>query len=439
MLRSTRILVSGAVALCLGAGLFSARIRPDEAGQEAEAAGRPPSLLDQLYKENKYFELRDALAGAKGTLGPESEFFRGAVDEVFNRLGSAIAHLRTYLDGERSGGGDRPLAKEAWVLLADAYRRSGLYRQSAEVQRLILERYGNVLDAEERTNRESQSALWSALADSPPQTVELPGEVVIPMESRHFPVAIDGHDFYFTYDTGSSLSVLYRSAAEELGLVSRGHGIKVESGTGRWIDAQVVAVPEIRLGRAVVRNAAFLVLPDDNFRTRRVREGVERRGLIGAPVLTALKEITETRDGRFLVPASPRPRPVQNMFFFGNKPVAEILHRGARLRCFVDTGSSRTFLYPPFFRRYQEEIRTRSKAVPVKMGSVGGETTVMMHVLDEFAFRAGGWDLVLGKVYVHTETTHSITDIIDGTIGLDVLTQASRMTLNFESMSFILE
>jgi len=40
---------------------------------------------------------------------------------------------------------------------------------------------------------------------------------------------------------------------------------------------------------------------------------------------------------------------------------------------------------------------------------------------------------------VHTEVTHSVTDIFDGTIGRDVLTACSRMTFNFESMSFVLE
>jgi hypothetical protein len=114
------------------------------------------------------------------------------------------------------------------------------------------------------------------------------------MENRHFPVLIKDRDFYFSYDTGASLSVLYQSAAEELGFALLGQGAKIQSGTGQWIDARVTVVPEMRLGRAVIRNTAFLVLPDDFFRVWQVRPGVKRQGLIGAPILTALKEITET-------------------------------------------------------------------------------------------------------------------------------------------------
>lgn len=431
-------LIAGSLPNSFGAGVpagSSARI----SGGRTQGAEPSPSLLEQLYKENRCFELRDAVASLKAAPGSDAEFYIGAVDNVFNRLESAIVRLRSYLDAGRAAGRDRPLDKQAWILLADSYRRSGLYKRSAEVQWLILERYGSVLDAGEKTNRESQYVLWSAVADVPPQTVEIQGESVISMENRIFPVRIKDRDFFFSYDTGASLSVLYQSAAEELGLPLLGEGIKIESGTGRWLNARLAVAPELRLGRAVVRNAVFLVLPDDFFPVRRVRPGVARRGLIGAPVLVALKEFSETRDGRLIIPASPRPRPVQNMFFYGTKPITEPVYQGARLRFFVDTGSSETFLYPPFFRRYRNEIQSRSALLESKMGGVGGERTVPMHILGEFAFRAGGRDLSLKKIVVHTQTTHSITETFDGTLGRDVLIPCSRMIFNFESMSFILE
>ena len=447
MSKSRKIPAFRALVLCLiaaslpaafGAGAPAGPSARISGGREQEA-GPSLSLLEQLYKENRCFELRDAVASLKAAPGSDEEFYLGAVDNVFNRLDSAIARLQSYLDAGRAAGRDRPLDKQAWILLADSYRRSGRYKRSAEVQWLILERFGSGLDAAEKTNRQSQSVLWSAVADVPPQTIELQGESVIAMENRTFPVRIKDRDFFFSYDTGASLSVLYQSAAEELGLPLLGEGIKIESGTGRWIGARLAVAPELRLGRAVVRNAVFLVLPDDFFPVRQVRPGVVRRGLIGAPVLVALKEFTETRDGRLIIPASPRPRPVQNMFFYGTKPITEPVYQGARLRFFVDTGSSETFLYPPFFRRYRDEIQSRSTLRESKMGGVGGERTVPMHILDEFAFQAGGRRLSLKKIVVHTQATHSITETFDGTLGRDVLIPCSRMTFNFESMSFILE
>jgi hypothetical protein len=168
-------------------------------------------------------------------------------------------------------------------------------------------------------------------------------------------------------------------------------------------------------------------------------EKADRHGLIGAPVLAALKEITETRDGLLLIPASPRPRPVQNMCFFGFTPVAEVTHREARLPFILDTGSWTTFLNPPFFRRYRGEIKARSRLRKVTIGGVGDARTVRIYLLDEFDFKAGGRDLALSEVLVHTQVTHLSSRLFFGTLGLDFLAQCARMTLNFESMSFVLE
>jgi hypothetical protein len=408
------------------------------AGLGREEAPDPLEPLVRLYKDCRFFELREAVAKLENNTSVEVEFFRGAVANSFNRLDLAVSGLLRYLDGA-SADAKRPLAKEAWVLLADCYRRLGQYRKSAGAQRTILKRYGAMLDAPEKANRVNQDVIWSALADVPSQTIEISGDSAIRMERRLLPVRVKDRIIYVAYDTGANLSVLYRSAADDLGLTLYGSSIKIQSATGKWIDSRMTVVPEMRLGEAVIRNAVFLVLPDDYFPPRRACPGVERRGLIGAPILAALKEITVTRDGFFLVPASPRPRPEHNMCFFGFMPVVEVLHRGARFSFCLDTGSSATFLYPPFFRRYRGEIRAHSKPRKTTMGGIGDERPVTIHVLNEFAFKAGGLDLALKRISVHTQVTHSSTELFFGTLGLDILAQCSRMTFNFESMSFILE
>ena len=446
--RSGKILSLWAVVIILsvcpslassGAGDPAGHSAPTPCNHKVEG-GAPYARLNQLYKKHQYFELRDAVESMKDLPAPEMEFYRGAVDEVFNRLDSAIAHLQDYLEGDAAAARfDPPLAQEAYALLRDAYRRAGQYGKSVEIRRLVLERYGTGTEAAAKDDRSTHGAIWSALADVPPQTVEILGPSDIAMKNRHFPVRIKDRTYYFAYDTGASLSVLDQSAAEELGLALLGQGIKIQSATGKMVDARVAVVPEMRLGEAVIRNAVFLVLPDDSFPGRRGRDGVESRGLIGTPVLAALKEITETRDGHLIIPASPQPRPVQNMCFFGTKPIIEVVHRGARLLFFVDTGASATQLYPTFFRLHRGEIQARTQPVLVRLAGVGDERTVRMYVLDEFDFQAGGRDLALRSVMVHTQVTHSLTEIFHGRIGLDALAHFSRMTFNFESMSFVLE
>jgi hypothetical protein len=407
-------------------------------GQGQPKTADPLERLARLYEDSRYFELRDAVAQMEDHPSPEMEFYRGAVDEVFNRLDSAVSRLQNYL--RSAGKGPAPMmAKEAWVLLADAFRRAGRYREAGEARREILDRFRPVLSQEERTNCENQVGLWSALADIPPQEVEVGEGTTIRMTNRQFPVRVKDRTFFVGYDTGANLSVLYKSIADELGVAIYGPAIKIQSGTGRWIDGRTGVVPEMRLGSIIIRNAVFLVLPDELFPSAVARFGVDRRGLLGAPILEGFKEIAETKDGDLIIPASPRPRSEQNMVFSGFMPVVEVLFRGARLSLSLDTGSSATHLYPPFFRRYRGEIASRSPLRKSTMGSVGSSVTVPIHVLDEFGFRAGGKALSLRKIAVQTEVTHSDTRYLHGTLGLDILAQCSRMTLNFESMSFILE
>ncbi len=423
-------ILAAALALFLAAAAL--------AGPGRSRAQDPIEPLVRLYRDCRYFELRDAVAKLENDTSVEMEFFRGAVDEIFNRLDSAVSRLRSYLRSTEKGPA-RMMAKEAWVLLADAFRRSGRYREAGEARREILDRFGPVLGQEEKTNCENQVGLWSALADIPPQAVEVGEDTTIRMTNRQFPVRVKDRTFFVGYDTGANLSVLYKSIADELGVVIYGPAIKIQSGTGQWVDGLTGVVPEMRLGSIIIRNAVFLVLPDEFFPSAVARFGVDRRGLLGAPILEGFKEITVTKAGDLIIPASPRPRPEQNMCFSGFMPVVEVLFRGARLSLSLDTGSTATHLYPPFFRRYRGEIASRSKLRKSTVGGVGSSVTVPIHVLDEFGFRAGGKDLSLRKIAVHTEVTHTDTRYFFGTLGLDILTQCSRMTLNFESMSFILE
>jgi hypothetical protein len=409
----------------------------------ASATGRsgsdhPVSRLLTLYAGGRYFELRDTLAGMTGNPFPEIEFFRAAADNAFNRLDSAVRRIGDYLAGE-SPDSPRPLAKEAWILLADTYRRSGRYRESAEAQRTILDRFGNELSLSEKATRENQYNVWTVLSDVPAQSVEFAGDSVIRMESRHLPVRVADRIFYAAADTGCNLSVLYESLAVELGLNILEPGIAIQSGTGKWIDGRMAVLPEMRLGEVLIRNAVFLVLPDEFFPIHPVRPGFVRRALLGAPILVALKEVTETRDGFWIIPDAPPPRAEQNMCLFGFLPLVEVAHRGERMPFCLDTGSTATFLHPPYFQRYRAEIRARSRLRKTTMGGVGDERTVKIHFLDVFDFRAGGRSLSFKKVTVHTQVTHSSTGEFFGTLGRDLFNQCSRMTLNFVSMSFILE
>jgi hypothetical protein len=394
--------------------------------------------LARFYEECRFFELRDALASFETDRSPEVEFFRGVVDQVFNRPEAAVRRLRSFLEATRDAP-PRMLTKEALVLLADACRRLGRYREAADCFREVLARFGPRVGADERAGYENQADVWSSLAGVPPMAVEVAADATIRMTNRLIPVRVGARDVFVGYDTGANISVLFESVADELAVPVSGPVLRIQTGTGDPVEGRLGVLPEMRLGPIVVRNAVFVVLPDRRFPPSTAGPGRERRGLLGSPVLAALKEFTETASGELLVPARPRRRSPENMCLHGFMPVVEAAHRSVRLRLCLDTGASATSLYPPFYRLFRGEINNRANARRSAVKSVGESRVVPVRLLDWFAFRAGGKDFALRRVMVQTAETHADSRSFHGALGVDILSLCSRMTLNFESMTFVLE
>jgi Aspartyl protease len=417
------------LAVCLSAGPLLPAKRPTPESVER---------LARLYEEGRYFELRDALATRTGDPSPDLEFFRGVVDQVFNRPGSAVLRLRAFLEASRNAP-PRMLTKDAFVFLADTYRRLGRYGEASACFREALTRLGPRIRADERPVYENQAEAWSSLAGIPPMEVEVAADATIRMTRRLIPARVGERTFFVGYDTGANMSVLLESLAAELGVPVLGPALKVQIGTGGWVDGRLGVVPEMSLGPIVVRNAVFFVLADKHFPPSEAGPGVERLGFLGAPVLVALKEFTETASGELIVPSRPLPRSPENMCLAGFMPVVEAVYRGARLLLCLDTGASATSLFPPFYRRFRGEINNRAKARKFSVKSAGDSRLVPVRVLDWFGFRAGGKDFALRHVMVQTKETHADSRCFHGAIGVDILSLCSRMTLNFESMTFALE
>jgi hypothetical protein len=394
--------------------------------------------LARLYEECRFFELRDALASLETDRSPDVEFFRGVVDQVFNRLEPAVLRLRAFLEASREAP-PRMLTKEALVLLADAYRRLGRYGDAADCFREVLTRFGSRIPADERAGYENQAEAWASLAGVPPMAVEVAADATIRMTNRLIPAQVGERVFFVGYDTGANMSVLFESVADELAVPVSGPVLRIQTGTGDPVEGRLGVLPEMRLGPIVIRNAVFIILPDKRFPSSKAGPGLERRGLLGSPVLAALKEFTETALGDLLVPARPRPRSPENMCLHGFMPVVEAAHRGLRLRLCLDTGASATSLFPPFYRLFRGEINNRASARRSAVKSVGESRLVPVRLLDWFAFRAGGKDFALRRVMVQTAETHADSRSFHGAIGVDILSLCSRMTLNFESMTFVLE
>src|SRR5208282_2514017 len=176
----------------------------------------------------------------------------------------------------------------------------------------------------------------------------------VELQDAGLPVSINGVPATYWFDTGADVSVLSESEAKRFGLRVMAVSIKLGGLTGAQTDSRVAVAGELSIGSIRLRNVAFLVLPDDQppFNQSRPGEG----GLVGIPVLLALQRFAWGADGRFAIgpKASYKRLPHTDLCFDGHHPVVWIQFENRKLTFTLDTGATKTDLYPPFAAAFPE-------------------------------------------------------------------------------------
>ncbi|WP_420129685.1 aspartyl protease family protein [Longimicrobium sp.] len=407
---------------------------PPLAAPVPAADGADAARLAELYRRQDCFGLRDALAGMRG--GATVDFYRAAAAVAFNRPDEAIGELRRFLDSHEAAA-DAERRQAAYELLGDAYVRTFRYGEAAEVYAALAGEAS--ADSAGRDNAANVRGLWGALAGTPAQTVEAPGPVrVATTRDRanlvNVRVQSGGQSVDFVYDTGANLSTVTASTAREMGFRLLGDSVRVGSITGGSSWARVAVAPEIRIGGATVRNAAFLVFPDSALAFPQIDYQI--RGIIGFPVIAGFGVTTLTRGGELVLgdTANAGAASEQNLCLRGLMPTVAAEHAGERLHFGFDTGAQATALYPPFHAARREAVEAGGEATTVQVGGAGGVRQVRAYTLSPLVLRIGGREATVPQVRVYVEPTSDDSDRVFGNIGQDVIRQFESMTLDFRRM-----
>ncbi len=406
-------------------------------GAPEPGRGQTADRLEKLFEERRFFELAAALDTETGT-NPELAFYRGITANVFNRPKESAAFLTSYL---RDAGSSLPelRLREALGALADDYVKLFDYGRAAETRSRFLPLLERDLKPSDLAGFASVIDMYKALAGAPPQTIDIPGDTEIHLTAAgEIPAEIGGHAIPLLPDTGSALSMIIRSEAQRLGLSVLDVRVQVGTATGRNVTAQPCIVPELRFGGIVVRNAVFLAVQDEMLYFPEIKR--RRNGLIGFPILAALKELTFTRRGEFLVASPPRLEGPPNFFLERTDPILTADYQGRQLQFFLDTGAIQTELFPPFYRKFTAEIMTRGLHVPEVIEGVGTQTRTEAYLLSGLSFKIAGREVIFEKkLPVLTRPTSQTSDVFDGAFSLDLLEGVKEITLDYERMRVALK
>jgi predicted aspartyl protease len=251
------------------------------------------------------------------------------------------------------------------------------------------------------------------------------------------PIEVGGQTDNFIFDTGANLSTIIESQGQKLGLRIIDVPFDVGSITGGLVKAKIGVAKTLRFGNVELNNVAFIVFPDKALYIDQIKYQI--KGIIGYPVINALREITITKDKQIFVPRKPSKLALNNLAMDGLTPLILGVHNGRKMTFSFDTGARKSSLYPPFFKAFEKEITSAGKQISTSITGAGGSRNVTAYKMENVLVEFGGKKPVFKSVEVYTQETTLNSRTLYGNIGRDMIDQHDKMTISFANMTVAFE
>jgi len=392
------------------------------------------SLPDVHLQELDYFKLRTEL-DKNTTLDKETRlYYTSLVDNAFNRNELAIAHADSFkrIKSNRWTGDEIIRLNE---MLLDSYFKAFRYREAAATADVLMQQYQNTDLAALQNMRD----ICYGLINAPAQRAVIRDATNVPVIRNQIglweiPVQFKNTQEQFLFDTGANISTISESYAIKLGLRLTGKTVKVNGGQGKRVDAQLGVADSLHIGNMSFYNVVFLVMPDEVLQFPQVHFNIN--GIIGFPVINAMKEVHITRQGRLTVPKDASVNSLNNMALNGFTPLVRAVAEDDTLIFQFDTGAANTNLFSNYYNSHRQLIADRASKDHKHIGSVGGARKMKVYELPSMNIYVGGNKAFVRDVAVYTQDIFSAgKGIAMGNMGQDVINQFSELVLNFKTMS----
>lgn len=391
------------------------------------------SAFNGLYsqiKEKNFFKAREIFEGERKDLPVEYQYFTEAVlDNAFNKPEESNQKIK-QLEKVKKILPDSLMLK-IWYIKEDNYMKQYDYAEAKNAVEIVLKQYDHLLTEDKRNDLRNNLKIWTALKDEPRQKVIINGNTRLKMEKdvanlKNLKISTGEETTNFIFDTGANISTISRSAAQRLKMKMIPAGIDVDAITGISVKADLTVCKKLMLGNITMENVVFLVFEDIALSFPQIHYQIN--GILGFPVIEALKEVQLTQDDYFMVPdKETKIKTPSNMAIDGLSPL--IFIDGKHFT--FDTGADQTMLYAPFYLENKKDIDKQYQVVKIGMGGAGGKAEYdgfkINHTFNIFGKQISLKGVNVLKNKINKETVY-------GNIGQDVIRQFNKMTLNFDQM-----
>jgi hypothetical protein len=237
------------------------------------------------------------------------------------------------------------------------------------------------------------------------------------------PVKIQGKEYNFWLDTGSSMTMLASDVARDLHIVPlTPDTLEIVTSTGR-VAANPALIPQMVLGGVTVRNAPTMIVAETMMQMPEPRQidiasRVKIDGIIGFDIIRQLDLEVDYGEGELRVrdPATSRRMSDRNMFWVGLPVVRISSEDGTQLHFGLDTGAQLTFVTETLLDKLQlHAARIESRRV----GGLGGEISLRAPVLPDVVVLVRGFPIIFKGAFVRAPV-YQVLASLDGVLGGDV-------------------
>ena len=379
--------------------------------------------LKTLYEGHHWFALRDAIVQ-----GDAPTFYRAAVEAAFDQLRPAEQALKQIIVQQPHSAD----AYEARQLLATMYFRHGLYREALVQLRAMLKEKPDAKDVQ------NELPFFTALGKADQSTIHIsPSSLQMRNEdgNLYLPITINGKKASYAFDTGANFSVISQAEAKRLGLHVVSVATSIADSSGNHTSIQVAVAKSLTVGSLRLRDVAFGVLPDTQPPFNELAE--QKRGLLGIPILLAMRTVSWSKDGTFTLGHSSRSFDLQaaNLVFEQSFPVTQAYFHGTGIEMTVDSGAQRTVLSPPFADAFPDLLKSVGKPEVHKLTGVGGSASYESFLLPSLDLQIGGHTVTFKNAHVLTQESSDTSKWAAGNLGIDLLNEADLVTFDFGAMT----
>lgn len=388
--------------------------------------------IDTLIAHKEFFEARELFSANLDKLTQFHGLKAGAIIyTVFNKPDSSNQNINLLFKNFDDRLSDS-IRFDLLSLQQNNYVRLFDYNEAYNSINEMLVNYSQFMSNDEREDYSNTRIIWKSLVNQPKQIVTKNDYTKMRIIRDKVGLANlrvnDGNDSIdFIFDTGANFSTATESVAGKLNMVIMDSLFDVTSITGSKVKSRVAVCPEINIGNIKIANVVFLIFPDSMLNIPQIQYQIN--GIIGFPVMEAMREIQITRDGEFIIPQQTGNYQLQNMALDFLTPVININGESYTF----DTGATSTMLYEKYFLKHKSDIENNYKETDLKIGGAGSAITKKGY---EITFQPvlNGENISMDSISVFKENLAEDHEYFYGNIGQDLIKNFKSIAINFESM-----